>query len=451
MTRLGLRVRAWWAALTAVLLVAAGGAIVLPAAPVQAAPIDAQQSAPTATAQAASGDLSCEPGVVYSVSGSGQLWRIAGGQPTEVGSPAKSVKNFNGLGIGDKGSPIYAIERNYTTAWLRTYESGATVHQFNASTETWSSTGASVSVTGISFIAGAVDFSTGNYYFGGYSNYGRTFELYVFDSSTRKISKKGTVRTSKNSSSSSNGDMSFDAEGNLYIVRGVEDATTVFRVGKDALAGSGNQAFQPAVSGPFATSNKVNGVAFDADGAAYLGSSTDVMAFDMPDWSNKRTFSGDSGDGTDLSSCSTPATIKLVKNVQGGRAKADDQFELSLKQGATSLGTAVTTGNLPGLQDRSDEEVVQLPTKRGAVLNFSETGVGQTDLADYESQHSCTVDGKPLSSGSGKSGTVTIPSASVGDAVVCTITNAPLTANVSIHKDVVDENGANKKPGQGWT
>ncbi|WP_164742858.1 hypothetical protein [Brevibacterium linens] len=97
MTRLGLRVRAWWAALTAVLLVAAGGAIVLPAAPVQAAPVS----------------ITCEPGVVYSVSQSGQIREISGGSPKNVGDAASRVSNFNGLGIGPDGSATYAYERNF--------------------------------------------------------------------------------------------------------------------------------------------------------------------------------------------------------------------------------------------------------------------------------------------------------------------------------------------------
>nr|WP_278189752.1 SpaA isopeptide-forming pilin-related protein [Brevibacterium sp. ZH18] len=50
---------------------------------------------------------------------------------------------------------------------------------------------------------------------------------------------------------------------------------------------------------------------------------------------------------------------------------------------------------------------------------------------------------------SGTSGTVTIPN--TGDAIVCTISNSPLTANVSIHKDVADEDGKNVKPGKDWT
>lgn len=138
-----------------------------------------------------------------------------------------------------------------------------------------------------------------------------------------------------------------------------------------------------------------------------------------------------------------------MKNIQGRRAKAGDQFELTLKEGSTGLGKAVTTGDDADLQD-DDEEVVRVATKPGAELTLSEAGVGATDLADYESSYSCSIKGTTtiLSEGNRATGTVTIPR--TGKEIVCTITNAPLTANVSIHKDVVDENGENKKPGKDW-
>lgn len=437
MTRLGLRVRAWWAALTAVLMVAAGGAIVLPAAPVQAAPVS----------------IECTPGVVYSVSAGGQMWKINGNSSSPIGKQASGVSAFNGLGIADKGEGVYAFERNYVQPWLLPrYESGVTVYQYNPVTERWASTGKSESVRSVAFIAGAVDPSTGLYYFGGYANNGTTFELYYYDPSDGSTRKKGTVSTVARSDPASNGDMAFGATGDLYIVRGVLKKTTVFTVSKAALAKGNNLSLKPSVSDSFDTSDRVNGVAFDANGIAYLGSSDDVKTFDMPGWSNGTTFSNGSGNGTDLGSCSPPPSVTLVKDIQGGRAKVGDQFKLTLKEGVKGLGTAVTTGDDIGAQD-DDEEVVKTATRPNATLTFSESGDGETDLADYESKFSCVFKGTTtvLAEGSTSTGTVTIPENAKGKEIVCTITNAPLTANVSIHKDVVDENGENKKPGKDWT
>src|SRR5690606_14166977 len=66
--------------------------------------------------------------------------------------------------------------------------------------------------------------------------------------------------------------------------------------------------------------------------------------------------------------------------------------------------------------------------------------------------YACTVDGEPMSpavSGTGTSGSVTIPSA--GDAIVCTFTNTPLTASVTITKSVQDTQGQNENVASGWT
>lgn len=429
MTRLGLRVRAWWAALTAVLMVAAGGAIVLPAAPAQAAPVS----------------ITCEPGVVYSVSQAGQMRGISGGSPKNVGDAASGVSNFNGLGIGTDGSAVYAYERNFN--WLGS-ETGLTVYRFNSSTGKWASTGKSVTVSGIGFIGGAVDLSTGRYYIGGYTSSGTSFRLYVYDASTNAITYKGTIDTSADSGGAANGDIAFDTNGNLFIVRGSGTTTTVFSVTSANLAKANGGTISSSKSAGFTTNSNVNGVSFDAAGKAYLGTGDTITSYDMPNWSNKQSFAGGSWSSTDLASCSSPATITLQKDVQGGRAKSSDQFGLSLKQGSTELGATTTTGTQTGIQD---EIVGPLPAKRGAEIVFSESAATGADLGNYASTYSCAVDGNALSgsSGTGTSGTVTIPN--TGDAVVCTITNAPLTANVSIHKDVVDENGENKKPGKDWT
>ncbi|UZD62176.1 SpaA isopeptide-forming pilin-related protein [Brevibacterium sp. JSBI002] len=434
MTRLGLRVRAWWAALTAVLLVAAGGAIVLPAAPVQAAPVS----------------ISCEPGVVYSVSAGGQLRKITSAGSQNVGDYATKkddrnrdvpVTSFNGLGIGESGSPIYAYERTNSAQTVEIY-------RFDSSTGSWKSTGAKQSRSGVQFIGGAVDLSTGTFYFGGFNGGGTTFSLYSYDSSDNSISLKGTIDTSAGSGGAANGDIAFDTNGNLFIVRGSGTTTTVFSVTSANLAKANGGTISSSKSAGFTTNSNVNGVSFDAAGKAYLGTGDTITSYDMPNWSNKHSFASGSWSSTDLASCSSPATITLQKDVQGGRAKSSDQFGLSLKQGSTELGATTTTGTQAGIQD---EIVGPLPAKRGAEIVFSESAATGADLGNYASTYSCAVDGKALSgsAGTGTSGTVTIPT--TGDAVVCTITNAPLTANVSIHKDVVDENGENKKPGKDWT
>ena len=430
MTLLGLRMRTVWAALTTLVMLFAGAGIVLLS---------------PAPAAAAAVSISCTPGTVYSISSSGQMRKLTqGSSGVNAGSPAKNVSNFNGLGIGESGSPIYAIERSTSSG----YNIGATVHRFDSSNGTWASTGGSVQSTGTNLIAGAVDLATGNYYFGGFTEGGNSFKIFRYSPNGGSIRVVGTINTTSGTASNANGDMAFDSNGNLFVVRGSGGNTTVYSVTKANL-GAGNGGTIPAsVSGTYATNSNVNGVAFDSDGRSFLGTADTVRRYDMPDWSNGADFASGSWSSSDLASCSSPATFTLQKDVQRGRAKADDQFTLSLKQGSTDLGSTTTTGNATGIQD---EIVGPQPAKRGAMISFSEKAAGGADLGDYASAYSCTVDNKLMSgaSGTGSSGAITIPDS--GDAVVCTITNSPLTANVSIHKDVADENGENVKPGRDWT
>lgn len=428
------RLRSLWAALTA-LLVVLSSMTLLPTAPAQAAPVS----------------ISCEPGIVYSVSASGQLRKIANGSSSDVGKSATkpgflgiptSVTSFNGLGIGKNGSPIYAYDRTNSAQSIEIY-------RFDASSESWRSAGATETRSGVQFIGGAVSLSTDIFYFGGFNSSGTSFSLYSYDSSNNRTSFKGTINTSADSGGATNGDIAFDSQGNLFVARGSGATTTIFSVTAANVENASGGSIPSAKSAGFTTNTDVNGAAFDANGKAYLGTGTAIASYDMPNWSNKQSFaSGSNWGSTDLASCSSPATITLQKDIKDGRAKSGDQFGLMLKQGGTTLGDATTTGTETGVQD---EIVGPLPAKRGAVITFAETAANGADLGNYSSEYSCTIDDKAMSAaaGSGTTGSVTIPNS--GDAVLCTITNSPLTANVSIHKDVVDENGENKKPGKDWT
>lgn len=193
------------------------------------------------------------------------------------------------------------------------------------------------------------------------------------------------------------------------------------------------------------TTSDVNGVAFDTSGKGYLGSSGALESYDMPGWTGKTTVTTSLGGSTDLASCTSPPTITLEKVVVGGRSQSGDQFKLTLKQQNTELSSVTTTGTATGVQA---ERIGPLPTVRGIPLTFSEMPSGSTDLANYATSYRCLVDGVQTLQGNGTSGSITIPTS--GQAVLCQIYNAPLTAAVTIHKDVKDASGT-LNPGQGWT
>jgi len=406
--------------------------------------------------------IQCTSGYFYSVSSSGQLRQIGPtGTVTNIGSSASGVSSFNGLGIAVDGQLIYAYERTNESKTVAMYS-------YDPQSGVWTSTGDSYNTSEDangdfdgSLIAGAVNLSDDTYMFGGfettdhgrYANprYTQVFKIWEYDpSASPKFSYKGYVSTysGRQEPGATNGDMAFDAGGNLFIVRGSGSETTVFSVTAANLATATGGSIPSSGSSSFDTAENVNGVAFDASGKAYLGASSTVQSFDMPSWSNKSTVTSALSSSTDLASCSSPATITLEK-VINGRVSASDQFSLTLSDGATTLGTSTTTGSSNGLQD---DRVGPQPTVRGKTLAFSEAGASGTDLTNYATTYQCTIDGKAMSpavSGSGTSGTVTIPTS--GQAVVCQFTNSPLIAQVNITKTVLDRNGANAQPGEGWT
>lgn len=416
-------------------------------------------------ARAAATSIVCQAGYVYSVSSSGQLRQItAGGAVTDVGNQAGSVSSFNGLGIGADGQPVYAYERTNDAQT-------ATMYQYDPATGNWSNTRDSYDTTTAghggysgSLVAGAVDLSDGTYMFGGFQTtdngrwaqprYTQVFKLWQYDpTASPRFSYLGSIDTYEGSDDpgATNGDMAFDAAGNLFIVRGSGSTTTVFSSTAANLAAADGGVIASSESGSFDTTSNVNGVAFDASGKAYLGAGDTIQSFDMPDWSNKTTVvsrNNSFSNSTDLASCSSPATITLQK-VVNGRVAPSDQFTLALKDGATDLGIATTTGTANGLQQ---DRVGPQPTVRGKTITFTETAAGSANLADYTTTYQCTVDGQPLSpavSGTGTTGAVTIPAS--GQAVLCQFTNSPLVAHVNVTKTVLDEDGANAQPGQDWT
>lgn len=191
-------------------------------------------------------------------------------------------------------------------------------------------------------------------------------------------------------------------------------------------------------------------MAFDSSGKAYLGSGSILRSYDMPGWSNSTQVVDSGLNSTDLASCSSPPTITIEKYIAGGRVTATDQFRLTLRQGTQTIGEATTTGSAAGLQSA---RIGPLPTVRNVPLTFTEVGAGSpaANLARYASSYRCEVDGvlDPQASGSGTTGTITIPAN--GQAVVCQFHNSPLVATVNINKVELDSEGLNPQPGGGWT
>ncbi|WP_339393995.1 SpaA isopeptide-forming pilin-related protein [Brevibacterium metallidurans] len=412
------------------------------------------ESAPTPTRiepQAVA--VACTAGTVYSSTGGGQIQRVdANGTVTNVGKPAPTTLQLNGLGISAGGQMFYGFDRTGSSFGT------ATMYSFNPATEQWTKLTQPYDTTqdgngkfAGSLVAGAVDLSPtgGDYYFGGFTTDGKQFKLWRFNTGTNGFRYMGFIDTSVGGSSNSNGDLAFDNQGNLFIVRGLGTNTTVFSVTNDALGNAdGNQIVASAGESVAAGMSGVNGVAFDAAGKVYLSNGNTVRSYNMPDWNTPTTIPARPSLGglTDLATCSSPATITVEKDVKN-RVNAADQFGLKMVSGGKDLASTTTTGTTNGIQK---EILGPLPAARGAVIGFSESAAGSTVLSNYASSYSCTVDGRPMNvSGNGTSSQVTIPA--TGNEIVCRFVNSPLTAEVTINKKTQDQNGANTQNAAGWT
>ncbi|WP_187994776.1 prealbumin-like fold domain-containing protein [Schaalia sp. JY-X159] len=425
----------------------------------------------------------CAAGYVYAVTGNGQLRQVApGGSVTNLGTRASDVSGFNGVGIGVGAETAYAYERTNDSKTAQLYE-------YNTTTGTWSSLPVSVDSVSeghtVTFVAGGVDLSTGKYYFGGFAKtttsyptrYNVDFHLWEYTPGGTAALYKGYVRVVSNATTdpgNTNGDLAFDSQGVMYIVRGWTVTTgsvwsptytgwvQLSSVGKDALlnAAGGSITGSTLTAQNTGSTQNVNGIAFDDTGKGFLGSGSRLDSFDMPGWTNQ-THVVSTGLGTtvststDLASCTSPPTVTLQKYIQGGRVAAGDEFELILEEGtgsgALELGRQITDGPASGLQTKT---VGPVPTRRGVELHFSEEAAGTTDLDKYASSYQCTLtykDGstEPLDRKDGRAGSVTIPPN--GESVVCEFRNSPLVANVVVNKQVTDLKGENPRPDSGWT
>jgi hypothetical protein len=330
----------------------------------------------------------------------------------------------------------------------------ASILRYTPAGDNWEVIPNSAYTTGLNtgLVTGAVDLATGKYLFGGFGttskyvsagNYYQgaltdtiVFKLYSFNPADNTITTVGSFDTGRAAwvlnnnlyrydPVAMNGDMSFDSADNLYIV-GSGATTQIFTITKATLAGAngGTLAFSKTDEKTLGSLTNVNGMAFDQDGTVYLGNGSTVKRYKAQDWTlaaNGNVTTGLSN-STDLGSCQSPANIAVKKNVVA-RANSTDQFRLSLAQGSTSIATADTAGTDDGVQT---QQIGPVP----ALLNQTYT-VGESMISgsasDYTSGYACVRKdtGATVASGSGTSGSVTIPNvASVS--VECTFTNTPI-------------------------
>jgi hypothetical protein len=389
-------------------------------------------------AQAAGGSMfNCQPGYIYSMQRNGNINQIdPNGGVTNVYNASSGTGDKNGLGIGAGGSVAYWYQRDNSAAnvsYLVKYTSGSNPVQVKNSGQS------GMNPQDASMIAGAVDPTTENYLIAKISNQ----KIYLWAWTGTSYSALGFARNSKLPNDSLNGDIAFDAAGNLYIVSSTgsyqQSAGTqkvnITLIKKDDIQNAiiANNP-QRSITATNATKQKsitnskgFNGIAFDSDGYVYVGDTTTLYKYDSSTWQLVKTVTTKMpADSTDLSSCSTPPTLEVNKNLPSGRVVSDDQYTLNIADPDNNILTSeTTTGSESGVQP---DTAGPAPVVAGNQYIVSETaGNDSTDLSNYTSSLACidTANGNATIAVD-SSGKLTIPKgAAKPPSVVCTFTNTP--------------------------
>jgi uncharacterized repeat protein (TIGR01451 family) len=386
---------------------------------------------PAAPAHATGGGSSsppvvCATDVVYSVDGDSHVLSkvnpTAGTSTTNGTIPAGNGDDINALALPNGGGRyIYAFNR-----------ADNRIIRFDAATnddDTWN---APANSSASSVIAGAINPANGIYY---YASGGSTWKLFAFNTNTNtSIGQVGTIGGLSN-----NGDMAFDAVGNLYVVSNASTtaAGTLARVNGPLPTSAGSTSLAATVLASLPdNSGQYASMAFDGSGVLVVGTGSGKVLKVNPSSGALISTKTVSVSLSDMASCSAPSTASVRVDLPQGRHDNADQFKVTLTGGGVSSGnTGTTTGTDTGLQDDSGEvagPVVVLPS---TTYTITQTASGGTDLNDYTTTWKCVkgADGSTVAQGTGNSGTFTMP-ASSGNTVVCTFTNLPLNPAIEIDK-----------------
>lgn len=445
--------------------------------------------------------LDCSPGVAYVAASDGAVYRVTAtgidGTARFTGVAATS----NALAVNMDGSRAFVGGLSGTTVTIRDWEPGD-AQTTSVGTMTRVSNTNSVSVPAM--VAGAIDPTTGIYYFGGYTaGAPATLRLYAYDPNAADVNGNRPywqalsvpIPGSTDVGTNNNGDIAFDAQGNLYVVwspgsiRAANNTTVLARVNADLVPRTMPAAVpsltQNTQVAPIATlqgsrATPFNGVTFDSTGHLYVSYAARAGAgagtYKRLDPSTGLEVSGSvvtpnpSRTLVDMAGCGLPPTMRLQKEVDG-RVVSTDQFGLEIRADGAGTGvddvvvqSATTAGSTTGIQTQYAGSMVVTVGKSYVIREVG----APADLNRYIASYSCQwsddtapSDAAVLSpSGAARQASVgPIPSAAdlgtargkAGQQLVCTITNTPVfDATVVVTKTILDPNGANPTPGVGW-
>ncbi|MBM7518723.1 DUF7507 domain-containing protein [Nocardioides nitrophenolicus] len=360
-----------------------------------------------------------------------QVDTISGAQnPVGRMNWSNQTYGFNAMGVSGDGGAVYAVlattnasdgNQRYVATYTRATDSYRLLRVAN----------------GLQYTHGAFNAATGIYYYGGIDSAG-VGRLYGYNPATN--TDLGLVATGS-IPGGSNGDMAFDAQGNLYLSAGDSNGNNIVHVIKDALPTT--RVGTPLTIRPTelarvqtTAGQPIVGLAFA--GTGYLHVASRATIFQVNPTTGVVVHSAPMPEANrlgDLGSCAAPNTIEVAKDFPGGRKDAGDQVTLSVTGGGISrANTATTAGDADGVQPQVAGPVMALT---GTRYTITETGSG-SGLPDYRSRWTCVdqnAGDAVIASGTGTTGSFVMPDGgNDGVAALCTFANEALRPALTIEK-----------------
>ncbi|MEV4669327.1 DUF6923 family protein [Microbacterium sp. LWO12-1.2] len=378
----------------------------------------------TSTAAFSAG-FRCTADVVYGLNSTGAVLAINRTTGASVQEGVFPTSGVNGLGMSADGRYAFAVSQAGPKA----------VYRYDSMTGVAAAVGTIPQASAVNLFMGALNPVDGLYYVG--ANSGSQYVFYAFDTATN-TSLGERFRLPSLISGVVYSDLAFDSRGRAFVVSSSGNGTATGNqlLVIENLPTNGSVATTRLLAYPAPATAAFQGAAFGSDGylyGQYATATNRVLARIDP---NSGAVASSSNilnpNGTtntlvnDLASCSLNSTLTAQKFIDG-RHTASDQFTVTISGNGVALGnTGTTSGATTGLQASpaaSAGPVVGVP---GRTYTITETPSAGTVPGNYRTLWECvdTRDSSLIASGTGATGTVTMPSSSASGAhVACVFTN----------------------------
>ena len=245
-------------------------------------------------------------------------------------------------------------------------------------------------------LRGGINLTNGIYYYSAVrsSPSNQTVQdIYAFNTNTNTaIGYIGSV-TVPSGQAGGNGDIAFDANGNMLIVIASSSTGvgTLFRI-PNVPTTAGNAVLTATALATLPANIPENGIAFDGNGYLYVSTASSLYKLNPnPARRSARRSPSRATPRTSpiLANCVVNGSLSLQKNI-GARANSGDQFNLSITGGSVSSGnTGTTSGATTGQQTDPSATAGPVIGIFGTTYTLTETAAGTTSLANYTTTMSC--------------------------------------------------------------